>query len=176
MQLNFAISALLMILPMAVEANCFEEAGQKYSLPAEVLRAVAKTESGFNARAVNVNTNGSRDLGLMQINTSWLSTLKNHGITERDLYQPCTNVMIGAWILANNAQRHGWNWNAIGAYNVGCRGLTKADCASRRDRYARKVHRSLVQVSNKQKPVAPMASVTPTSGIVVHQMESAGES
>jgi len=34
-----------------------------------LLAAIAKTESGFNPTAVRHNTNNTRDLGVMQINT-----------------------------------------------------------------------------------------------------------
>lgn len=103
--------------PLA-QAFCFDLAQKTYGISAPLLMAIAEQESGFNPRAVGVNRNGSRDLGLMQINTAWLPQLARHGVTERDLFEPCTNVMIGAWVLANNIRRLGPTVKALGAYNA----------------------------------------------------------
>lgn len=136
-----AVAAILAPLPAA--AHCWDEASREYGIPAQVLRAVAKTESGMNPKASNRNANGSTDIGIMQINSSWLKTLEAHGITESDLWHPCTNIKVGAWVLANNAKKLGWNWNAIGAYNVGCARLDKDECSKRRNSYAWKIHAAL---------------------------------
>jgi soluble lytic murein transglycosylase-like protein len=84
----------------------------------ELLYAIARTESGLNPQAVGRNRDGSRDIGLMQINSTWLPTLAAHGIEERHLFEPCTNIHVGAWILAGNIHRLGYTWEAVGAYNA----------------------------------------------------------
>ena len=96
---------------------CWDEAAARYQLDSRLLHAIARTESSLNARAVNLNRNGSRDIGLMQINSAWLPTLARHRIHERDLFEPCTNLHVGAWILATQIQRLGPTWNAVGAYH-----------------------------------------------------------
>lgn len=128
-------------------ATCWSEAQAAYRIPQNVLAAIAKQESGFNAHAINRNSNGTEDIGLMQINTSHLVRLQKYGISRSDLLDPCTNLMVGAWILANNAARLGWNWDAIGAYNVGCRKLSTTECAKRRNSYAWKIHGALRRVT-----------------------------
>ncbi len=98
--------------------QCFAEAAQKYSLDPVLLKAIAKTESGFNPGAISKpNRNGSVDIGLMQINSSWLPKLSGFGIYEAHLLQPCTNIHVGAWVLANNIKNLGYTWKAVGAYN-----------------------------------------------------------
>jgi soluble lytic murein transglycosylase-like protein len=84
---------------------------------------------------MNVNTTGSRDIGVMQINTGWLPALRRYGIDEGDLWDPCTNVHVGAWVMAGNIQRLGWNWDAIGAYN--------AKSPEKRRKYAWRVYRAM---------------------------------
>jgi hypothetical protein len=84
--------------------------------------------------AVNTNTNGSRDIGLMQINSGWLPVLQRHGLKEQDLYDPCVNVLIAAWILSNNFQRLGYTTQGLGAYN--------AVTPWKRERYARQILQS----------------------------------
>lgn len=98
---------------------CFEEAAEYHHVDPWLLMSIAYVESEFNSNARNVNKNGSYDTGLMQINSIWLSTLKKKGIAATALKDPCASAYIGAWILADNIKRYGYNWRAIGAYNSG---------------------------------------------------------
>lgn len=142
--IRIAAIALAALAATAANASlCFKEAADQYGVPEDVLRAIAKTESNYRADAFNRNSNGTHDIGVMQINSGWLSELATFGIGERELREPCTNIKIGAWILSKNAQALGWNWNAIGAYNVGCKKLSKAECEARRNSYAWKIHTAL---------------------------------
>ncbi|MET3133310.1 soluble lytic murein transglycosylase-like protein [Oxalobacteraceae bacterium GrIS 1.11] len=100
-------------------AACWEEAGAKYGVNPYLLYAIAKTESHLNPLALNrANGNGSYDVGLMQINSSWLPTLRKYGIEEKQLYDACTSIHVGAWILSQNMRRLGNSWAAVGAYNA----------------------------------------------------------
>jgi soluble lytic murein transglycosylase-like protein len=129
---------LMLVLAASTPAAhaCWEEAGRKYGINPWLLVAIARTESGLNPRAVNRgNGNGSYDVGLMQINSAWLPTLRNYGIDEERLFEPCTNITVGAWILAQNMRRLGATWEAVGAYNAASR--------DKRVRYAASVYRNL---------------------------------
>ena len=114
---------------------CWEDAAQRYKVSSALLYAIARTESGLNPQALGRNPNGSRDIGLMQINSAWLPKLASLGIDERNLFEPCTNIHIGAWILAGNIQRLGHTWEAVGAYNAASPALRRA--------YIEKVRRHL---------------------------------
>ncbi|RJF92129.1 lytic transglycosylase domain-containing protein [Noviherbaspirillum saxi] len=115
---------------------CWNEVGQKYGISPYLLHAIAKTESGLNPKAINrSNRNGTYDVGLMQINSSWLPTLARHGIKEEHLYEPCVSIEVGAWILAQNIRRLGYSWDAVGAYNSGNPNIGR--------KYATKVYRNL---------------------------------
>ena len=105
---------------------CWDDAAQRYQVSSALLYAIARTESGLNPQAVGRNGNGSRDIGLMQINSAWLPTLASHGINERDLFEPCTSIEVGAWILAGNVSRLGYTWDAVGAYNAKSPALRRA--------------------------------------------------
>jgi soluble lytic murein transglycosylase-like protein len=112
------VAALLAATAASSAQCCWDQAALKYGVNAQLLYAIAKTESSLKATAINrANANGSYDVGLMQINSSWLPMLKRFGITEKDLYEPCVSIEVGAWILAHNIRSHGYTWAAVGAYN-----------------------------------------------------------
>lgn len=100
--------------------QCIQLASDKYGIPARLIRAIATIESNHNQEAENINSDGSIDSGYLQINSWWLSKLKPYGITEEHLKKNlCTNIHVGAWILAQNFKTSGFNWKAVGAYNAG---------------------------------------------------------
>jgi len=114
---------------------CWDEAAARYQVHSALLYAIAQTESGLDPLAIGRNRDGSRDIGLMQINSAWLPTLAKYGISERDLFHPCISIHVGAWVLARNFHRLGYTWDAVGAYNAMSPGLRRA--------YAEKVQRNL---------------------------------
>lgn len=166
-----------LICASPAKATCWDEASAQHGIPSDVLKAIAKVESNFNASAIRRpfkagNKDGSYDVGLVQINSSHFPMLKSRfGISEQDLYDPCTNLKVGAWILSDNVRRLGWNWNAIGAYNAGCRKLSAERCNELRSVYANKVYAALQGVralphSGQASPVrvAAAAGVRPNEG------------
>jgi len=118
---------------------CWQEAAERYGVNPYILYAIAKTESGLNPRAFNRNKDGSYDIGLMQINSSWLPTLKKFDVTEKQLYDPCTSIHVGAWILSASMRKHGNTWDAVGAYN--------SSKPVYRQRYALKVYQNIPLVA-----------------------------
>lgn len=109
---------LIAAVPGVGNSACFEEAAARYGVPAPLLKAISRVESAGRPNAVHKNRNGTLDIGHMQINTGWLPVLKRYGITQQQLFDPCTNTYVGAWILAQNIAKFGYNWDAIGAYNA----------------------------------------------------------
>ena len=120
-------------------ATCWQEASKRYNVPISLLQAIAFVESSNRARIVALNTNGSLDYGFMQINDFWLPELSKYRIGTTELMDACTSVNVGAWILAQNFQQMGYNWEAVGAYGAG----TKKDKASARRKYAEKVWQAM---------------------------------
>lgn len=111
-------------IPMSPELQQYtytkcEERGLEY----ELVLAIIWRESRFNVDAVNVNTNGTRDNGIMQINDvnrQWL--LDNFGIT--DLMDPYQNIDAGTAMLGRLTGKYG-SHNAMLAYQYGEGGMAK---------------------------------------------------
>lgn len=111
--------SLLAAAALTASVNCYVAAAYRYELPEELLVAMASVESSHNPRAIAHANNGTYSVGLMQINSSWFPTLAAYGIEEKDLWNPCTNIQVGAWILRQEVDRYGYSWEAIGAYYAG---------------------------------------------------------
>lgn len=102
-------------------SRCVLQSAKKYKLDPYLIWAIKQVESGNSLKAdiVGVNTNGTRDLGLMQINNGvWVKEIAKFGISEKDLFDPCINIEVGSWILASSIQKHGVR-EGIGRYHSG---------------------------------------------------------
>jgi len=139
-------SAQVSNAPPNTWTTCFGSASAFYGIGADLLRAIAHVESGLDPRALNRYADGSSDLGLMQINTRWLPVLQRIGITPESLYDACTSIWIGAWVLAGNVARYGYDWSAVGTYNAGTADTPAAE--RRRLAYARKVAAALARMQD----------------------------
>jgi len=124
---------------------CFEQHAARFGLDANLLRSIAVVESGMRPHVDNngaLPRTGTRDIGLMQINTSWLPVLERYGIGLPELRDPCTSIEVGAWILSDLMRRHGNTWEALGAYNSACTRLKGKACLGTRSTYAWRVWRA----------------------------------
>jgi soluble lytic murein transglycosylase-like protein len=136
------ITLLLIIISSKGYSFCFQEAGQLYGINPMVLRSIAKVESNTMPDTVNKNSNGTSDVGLMQINTIWKMTLGEE--RWRYLGDACYNTKTGAWILATCINTYGYNWKAIGCYN--------SQTPEKSEIYAKKVFSQLERLKSGKEP------------------------
>jgi len=124
-------------------SQCFQDAGAYYGVSPTLLWGIAKVESSFNPFALNKNTNGTYDIGIMQVNSSHIPKLKKIGLEdERMLWDPCYNIYVGAWVLSHCIRQHGYTWEAVGCYN--------AVTSWKRVRYSQKVYKALEPYIRKE--------------------------
>lgn len=104
-------------------AACLLVAAQAYAIPPAVLLGIYQVEGGKVGQQVGPNTNGSYDLGPMQINTIWIPELAAEwGVSHATARQwikddPCTNVGVAAWILRRNLDETGDLARSIAHYH-----------------------------------------------------------
>src|SRR6266704_2667204 len=125
---RIATAIFVLCLAPSLASACWDEAAQRYGVSPQLLYAMARVESSLNPAAVN---------------NSHLPRLARHGINEADLYDPCVNIHVGAWLLADEFSRYGVSWEGVGAYNAACTQLRGKDCRAARAKYAWLVYRHL---------------------------------
>jgi hypothetical protein len=109
-------------IPATIE-GCIYAAASRYHEPPAVLLILLNVEGG-TLGAVSHNTNGTVDIGPMQVNQLWISKLVDHWQADpqstylalRDNF--CANVEAGAWILRQGLDKaHGDFWGGVGYYH-----------------------------------------------------------
>jgi soluble lytic murein transglycosylase-like protein len=118
--------------------RCFLEAGTRYKINPNLLKAIAIVESGVNPKAVSKK--GS--IGLMQVHRSWIFLLKEKGVDVKHLMDSCYNIMLGAYILRTHINEVGGDlWKGVGRYN--------AKSKKKHLQYVKKVKFALQMLENK---------------------------
>lgn len=108
------ISALVI---HGVPIECINRAAITYQVPASLILSVLSVEGG-DVGSASPNRNGTYDYGPMQINSLWLKKIKPYGYTREQIqYDPCVNVMVGAWILSTNIADSANIWHGVGGYH-----------------------------------------------------------
>ena len=94
-----------------------------YHLPPRVLPSIQAVEGGRPA-LIQPNANGTADLGVMQINTIWITPLARYAhmsggaVVDRLLHDPCFNIAASAAIMrVYLTETHGNLMVAIGHYH-----------------------------------------------------------
>jgi soluble lytic murein transglycosylase-like protein len=161
---HFISAVLLFGIAGLAHADCWEEAGREFSIAPELLYAIAEQESNLNPRAIGHNSNGSRDIGLMQVNTYHLPRLAKYGITEQSLLNDsCRALKVGAGILADFMRRYGYSWEAVGAYNAGT--AIDGGAPERRQQYANKIAVRYQRILKERNVAAQVRKIAPAASV-----------
>jgi hypothetical protein len=132
-----------------VTPRCVVEEAGRQSLEVVKVLAVMKAEGG-RLGEYSRNSNGSYDIGPMQVNTIHLPELaKTYGIPPDAVskllaYDGCFNVAVGAWMLRMRTnEAAGDFWYGIGRYHS----TTRPDS----NRYILRVHSVMLGIVNAEK-------------------------
>jgi len=106
--------------PPDVQARifCSIAAAQQFGLPPSVLLAVAQIEGG-RPGLMRRNSNGTYDLGSMQLNTAWLAELRPYGVDPRwALGGGCYPYQLAAWRIRGHLLGDGGDyWTRVANYH-----------------------------------------------------------
>jgi Transglycosylase SLT domain len=107
----------------AMIENCLKAAADLHHVPAGLLVLLINVEAG-RLGAVSQNSNGTVDIGPMQVNDTWIPKIARHWRTSTDAsYQAlrnsfCANVEGGAWILRQALdEARGSLWEGVALYH-----------------------------------------------------------
>jgi len=102
---------------------CMALVAHIYALPPRVLPSIQAVEGG-SAGMVRPDTNGTADLGVMQVNTVWIPALEAYTtlpavvVRDRLISRPCFNIAAAGAILRTYLdQAHGDLLRAVGYYH-----------------------------------------------------------
>lgn len=106
-------------IPMSVLNQCVSQSSQAYGIQPIMLKTIIAVEGG-QAGTASRNTNGTYDMGVMQVNTIHLNAIQRElGYNWKDLiFNPCKNIDAGAWILSKRLKEEPTRpWLAVGNYH-----------------------------------------------------------
>jgi len=111
------------VITAAALAACLMTASATYQVPPAVMIGIMQVEGGRVGQQVGPNTNGTYDLGPMQVNTHWIPQLAQfwrvdtktaHRLVRDD---GCINVQVSAWILSQKIKAAGSLYVGIAHYH-----------------------------------------------------------
>jgi soluble lytic murein transglycosylase-like protein len=91
-------------VPKTVMSQCVQRAAKHYEISPFIIQTVVDIEGG-KIGTVRKNTNGTYDLGVMQLNTVNFNKIKKRfpNTTYLDLIlKPCVNIYVGVWFLSES--------------------------------------------------------------------------
>lgn len=104
-------------------ATCILLASNTYQVPPAVMIGILHVEGGRVGQEVGPNTNGSYDLGPMQVNTLWVPQLAKFWKVDQKTARRwvrddgCVNVHVAAWILQQKISEAGYLYGGIARYH-----------------------------------------------------------
>jgi hypothetical protein len=112
--------------------TCMALVAQVYALPPRVLPSIQAIEAG-TVGSVHENVDGSRDLGVMQVNDRWIMPLVRYTrssaetVRSRLIMEPCFNIAAAGAILRTYLdEEDGDLMRAIGDYHSHTPALNQA--------------------------------------------------
>lgn len=105
-----------------VMVQCFSEETSRQGISPLLAISVMAHENG-RVGAISRNTDGSYDMGPMQINSIHLpelakiTGLRPDQVRAQIINDPCANLSVGVWLLRRAINREGAVWKGVAAYH-----------------------------------------------------------
>lgn len=109
--------------------NLIDKYSKEYGIPSWLIKGIIMTESSFNKSTANVNTNGTVDRGLMQMNSNTAPGVARH--VGFDYYVgiefvPENNIKMGSYYIAAKLKETGSDYHkGLTSYNRGNTGAKR---------------------------------------------------
>lgn len=103
-------------------ARCIRQASQGRGWLEKTLWGLRDQEAGWVGAEI-ANTNGTHDLGVLQINSGWVPRLARllgrpaEQVRDWLRYDPCFNAEAARWIFLAALRQTGDYWKAVGVYH-----------------------------------------------------------
>lgn len=103
-------------------ARCIRVAARGYGWLEKTLWGLREQEAGWLGAEI-ANTNGTHDLGPLQINTWWVPRIarlidrSEHQVRHWLRYNACFNAEAARWIFLSGLESTGNYWTAVGIYH-----------------------------------------------------------
>lgn len=114
--------------------SALKEACDAYDVPIKYMARLIEWESGWNPYAHNKNPNGTRDMGIAQLNSASIRDLSrwhNKGV-EIDPWNWEVSLRVAVAHMRFLYDRTGSWWSAVAAYNMGLHGYNEFIAGRRR--------------------------------------------
>ena len=117
----FFYASILFAEPLSpVTKKCVLQAAKFYNIPLTILIAMMSAENGRVGK-YNINSNNTRDIGPMQINSATLRDWQKRGLcnyTEEEIKNNgCKNVFFAAKKLRSHLDDRQYKWCGVGDYH-----------------------------------------------------------
>ena len=156
--LSILLCVTLAVLAIPSHANeariqaCIAQAATTFDIDIVAMQVLREIEGGQEG-TVSSNDNGTVDLGPMQINSRWKSTLDKVGVSLESVRDnACVNAMVAAWIFKQELRATGNTIQAMARYH------------SPTPYYQARYLARALQIVQRQReaatPLQPVASVT----------------
>jgi hypothetical protein len=111
------------MIAMQTLAACLLMAAHTYQVPPAVMIGIMHVEGGRVGEEVGPNSNGTFDLGPMQVNSRWVPDLAKYWKVDQKTARSwirdngCVNVHVAAWILKQKIGEAGYLYGGIARYH-----------------------------------------------------------
>lgn len=100
-----------------IEERCIRAASVDFKIDYFLIKSIRQKESGTLGQQVR-NTNGTHDLGPMQINTDTIADFESFGITAHEVMNDtCLNIYVGTLHLWRKIRETGDLWRGVAWYH-----------------------------------------------------------